>query len=229
MEGYQSWFVVSGAAAAGITLSNTSLDFGVVATGSSQANNLTVTNSGSADLIVTSISSSNSQFSVSPSSVTLSAGSSQNVSITFTPSAIGSASSTLTISHNAGSGSSTATLKAFGSSSSGTAVKGQVSSDTVWGVSGSPYVVTGTVLVSSGVKLTVEAGVEVRFEDDTYIKVNGELVARGDSSSKIKFTSSRDTPAKDDWGYIRLIGTSLSVDGSDEYVSGTIFEHSAGT
>ena len=34
---------------------------------------------------------------------------------------------------------------------------------------------------------------EVRFEADTYIKVNGEVVARGTSSSKIKFTSSKDT------------------------------------
>ena len=111
VEGYQSWFAVSGSAAAGISLSNTSLDYGVVVTGSSQVKTLIlVTNSGSADLNVTGISSSNSQFSASPSSVTLSAGSSQNVSITFTPSAVGSASSTLAISHNAGSGSSTATL-----------------------------------------------------------------------------------------------------------------------
>ena len=130
IEGYQSWFVVSGDAAAGISLSNTSLNFGVVATGSSQAQTLTLTNVGSADLTVTGISSSNNQFSVSPSSVTLSAGSSQNISITFTPSAVGSASSTLTISHNAGSGSSTTTLTAYASASSGTAVKGQISSDT---------------------------------------------------------------------------------------------------
>ena len=40
---------------------------------------------------------------------------------------------------------------------------GIIDTDTVWSASGSPYVVTGSVLVSSGVKLTVEAGVEVKF------------------------------------------------------------------
>ena len=97
-----------------------------------------------------------------------------------------------------------------------TDVSGALSSDTTWEASKSPYVVTGAILVEEGVTLTVEAGVEVRFEDDTYIKVNGEVVARGTSSGKIRFTSSRGTPAKNAWGYIRLIGTSLSVGGSDE-------------
>ena len=228
IEGYQSWFVVSGAAAAGITLSNSSLDFGVVATGSSQANNLTVTNSGSADLIVTGISSSNSQFSVSPSSVTLSAGSSQNISITFTPSAVGSASSTLTISHNAGSGSSTATLSGFASAGSGTAIKGQISSDTVWSASGSPYVVTGTVLVSEGVKLTVEAGAEVKFSSGTSLQVFGELVAEGTSSSGIIFTSAQENKAAGDWGQIVFYDSSVDVtsyDGNGDYVSGSILEY----
>ena len=41
-----------------------------------------------------------------------------------------------------------------------TDVSGTLSSDTTWSASGSPYVVTGSVLVSEGVKLTVEAGVE---------------------------------------------------------------------
>ena len=36
-----------------------------------------------------------------------------------------------------------------------TDVSGTLSSDTVWSTAGSPYVVTGSVLVSSGVKLTV--------------------------------------------------------------------------
>ena len=227
IEGYESWFVVSGDAAAGIALSNTSLDFGVVATGSSQAKILTLTNSRSADLIVTGISSLNSQFSVSPSSVTLSAGSSQNVSITYTPSAVGSASSTLTISHNAGSGSSTTTLSAYASASSGTAVKGQISSDTTWSASGSPYVVTGSVLVSSGVKLTVEAGVEVRFDSGKSLQVFGELVAQGSASSGITFTSAQDSKAEGDWGQIMFYDSSVdaSFDGNGDYASGSILEY----
>ena len=43
-----------------------------------------------------------------------------------------------------------------------TDVSGAISSDTTWGTSGSPYTVTGNVLVASGVTLTIEAGVTVK-------------------------------------------------------------------
>jgi len=59
-----------------------------------------------------------------------------------------------------------------------TDVSGTLSSDTVWGVSGSPYVVTGTVLVSSGVKLAVDAGVEVKFHRGTSCLVFGEVAGK---------------------------------------------------
>ena len=60
-----------------------------------------------------------------------------------------------------------------------TDVSGTLSSDTTWSASGSPYVATGSVLVSEGVKLTVEAGVEVKFSSGTSLQVFGELVAQG--------------------------------------------------
>ena len=63
-----------------------------------------------------------------------------------------------------------------------TDVSGALSSDTVWSASGSPYVVTGSVLVSDGVKLTLEAGVEVKFDSGKSLQVFGELVAQGASS-----------------------------------------------
>jgi len=43
-----------------------------------------------------------------------------------------------------------------------TDVSGTLSSDTVWSAPGSPYVVTGSVMVSEGVKLTVEATSDLR-------------------------------------------------------------------
>jgi parallel beta-helix repeat protein len=108
-----------------------------------------------------------------------------------------------------------------------TDVSGTLSSDTVWGVSGSPYVVTGTVLVSSGVKLTVEAGVEVKFASGKSLQVFGELVAKGTSSSGIVFTSVQESKAAGDWGQIMFYDSSVdaSYDGNGDYASGSILEY----
>jgi len=86
-----------------------------------------------------------------------------------------------------------------------TDVSGIISSDTTWDLAESPYVVTGTVLVSSGVKLTVEAGVEAKFASGTSLQVFGELVARGTSSSGITFTSAQESKAAGDWGADRVL------------------------
>ena len=109
-----------------------------------------------------------------------------------------------------------------------TDVSGTLSSDTTWSASGSPYVVTGTVLVGEGVKLTVEAGVEVRFGSGTSLQVFGELVAQGTSSSGITFTSTQDSKAAGDWGQIVFYDSSVgaSYDGNGDYASGSILEYS---
>ena len=76
-----------------------------------------------------------------------------------------------------------------------TDVSGTLSSHTTWSEGNSPYVVTGPVLIESGVTVTIEAGVEVRFGSDNYIKAEGHLVARGSQSKKIVFTSNNDSPS----------------------------------
>jgi len=45
-----------------------------------------------------------------------------------------------------------------------TDVSGVINTNTLWNLDGSPYIVTGGVLVESGATLTIEAGVEVRFD-----------------------------------------------------------------
>ena len=80
-----------------------------------------------------------------------------------------------------------------------TDVSGAISSDTTWGISGSPYTLTGSILVPSGVTLTIEAGVTVKVNSGLYIKIKGTIIAEGTSSSLITFTSSNSSPNKGDW------------------------------
>ncbi|MCW4006387.1 MAG: hypothetical protein NWF04_07325 [Candidatus Bathyarchaeota archaeon] len=70
-----------------------------------------------------------------------------------------------------------------------TFVSGILASDTVWTKEDSPYVLTGSVLVSEGVTLTIESGVIVDFTN-YYLHVNGTLHARGNSSNSIRFIDS---------------------------------------
>ncbi len=109
---------------------------------------------------------------------------------------------------------------------SATDVSGVISSNTTWSISGSPYTVTGNVLVNSGVTLTIEAGVTVKFDADKSLQINGELIAQGTSSNKITFTSNQSSPAAGDWGRIFFSESSNdAVFSSGTYQSGCIMEY----
>jgi len=74
----------------------------------------------------------------------------------------------------------------FGTAQDAKEVSGIISADTVWTKANSPYMLTGNVLVSNGVTLTIEAGAIVNL-NTLYIMVNGTLVARGNSADRIIF------------------------------------------
>jgi len=78
-----------------------SIAFGSVAVGASKMDSVTVTNTGIATLTISSITSSNAQFTVSPSSGSIAASGSQKFYITYTPSATGAAAANVIFNHDA--------------------------------------------------------------------------------------------------------------------------------
>ena len=111
--------------------------------------------------------------------------------------------------------------------SAASSVSGIISSKTTWSATDSPFQVTGHVTVASGVTLTIEPGVTVKFDSGKTLIIDGTLVAQGTSSDGITFTSSAVSPAAGDWGYIKFnsSSTGTTFDGNGDYVSGSILEH----
>jgi len=103
-----------------------------------------------------------------------------------------------------------------------TNVSGHISSDSTWAIAGSPYIVKGDVYVNNGTVLIIEAGVDVKFDDDKFLQVNGTLIARGTSDNQITFTNNQSN-----WGYIFFSdsSTDASYDYNGDYIDGSILEY----
>ncbi len=83
-----------------------------------------------------------------------------------------------------------------------TEVSGNISTDTTWTLASSPYIVVGNVTIDPGVTLTIEPGVQVRFNQFYSLYVRGTLTAEGLPGQEILFTSNQATPAPGDWGVL---------------------------
>jgi hypothetical protein len=92
----------------------------------------------------------------------------------------------------------------FGLSS--TLVVDNISSNTTWTPSNSPYIIANDIIVESGVVLTVEPGVEARFSGNYSLTVHGTLRALGTATNPIVFTSNKPQPSLGDWNTIGFVG-----------------------
>ena len=96
---------------------------------------------------------------------------------------------------------------AFVRMASGTTVTNVASGK--WTRSGSPYLIKGDIQVPKGQQLTIEPGVEVRFDGHYKFVVEGTLNAVGTPDAKVIFTRNRDTDDSRGWG-IRFINSENS-------------------
>ena len=107
-----------------------------------------------------------------------------------------------------------------------TLVSGYISENTTWTLAGSPYVLVGDAIVEPDVFLTIEPGVVVKFASGANLVIDGGLIERagliahGNSTHKITFTSNATTPAPGDWGGIK------TMNGGHQEVSWSTIEYS---
>ncbi len=107
-----------------------------------------------------------------------------------------------------------------------TEVSGGIFTPTTWSVAGSPFIVTSDVVIFPDASLTIEPGVEVRFEPETRIELReGDFYANGQEGDTIKFTINSDTPSTaGTWNGIENTTTSgWQIEVELDYV---IFEYS---
>jgi hypothetical protein len=99
-----------------------------------------------------------------------------------------------------------------------TIINADITTDTTWTKSGSPYTVTKPLfIVAQGATLTVDPGVQVRFDQNARMRVNGGLSAIGTVTEPITFTGT--TMQSGWWGGISFEGSPSNP------LKGSIMDH----
>ncbi|MBS4029014.1 MAG: choice-of-anchor D domain-containing protein, partial [Ignavibacteriales bacterium] len=167
----QSTFVVG----PGFSASTSSIAYGNVNIGNAKQDSVTVTNVGSASLSITSVSSNNARFTVTPTSANVSAGGTQKFYITFTPTATGLQNGMISFTDNAPGSPQTVSVSGTGVQLTITATAG--SNGTI-----SP---SGTVNVNHGASQTFTITPNSGYRADSII-VDG---VKTDSTTHYTFTN----------------------------------------
>ncbi|MDB4303941.1 right-handed parallel beta-helix repeat-containing protein, partial [Desulfosarcina sp.] len=81
-------------------------------------------------------------------------------------------------------------------------VRNQTITTGTWLDQGVPYVINGNCTVADLETLTINPGVEIKFNANNYFRVYGSLIANGTDSEHIVFTSNQAVPSKGDWNRI---------------------------
>ena len=102
---------------------------------------------------------------------------------------------------------------------------GTINSDSTWDISGSPYVVQGSITIGASGTLNISAGVVVKFLIRNEIKINGIIQCNGTISNRVVFTSIKDDsyggdtngdgwttqPSRGDWAGIWIYNSSNKI------------------
>lgn len=89
-----------------------------------------------------------------------------------------------------------------------TNLSGGIYNNTTWTLSGSPYVMTGDVVVFEGVNLTIEPGVVISVDSGAKLEVRGRIIAKGTAAQNITFKGNSASAGRYYWTGIVFIGTS---------------------
>ena len=88
-------------------------------------------------------------------------------------------------------------LAIFGIAFSQTNVSGTISADSTWDLAGSPYIVTANLTIAATFTLTIDAGVQVRFDNGRSLSAFGDI-----NATSATFTSNDGSPTPGIWGYL---------------------------
>ncbi|MES2396926.1 MAG: T9SS type A sorting domain-containing protein [Bacteroidota bacterium] len=81
-----------------------------------------------------------------------------------------------------------------------TNVSGGIYTNTTWTLANSPYIIVDTVVVFPGVTLTIQPGVQVKFNDSMRLENRqANIIAIGTITDSITFTSNSSSPSPGSW------------------------------